>query len=160
LRDCHTLTFHSSDRSWVYEAGGTGAGVAYSHDGGQTWTQPRVGLDRHYGWAVAADPAQPEIWYASVAPGPRAAHSALHAQACIVRKCGSAPWERLDGGLPQPLTHMAYALLTDPAAPGRVYAGLSNGEVWQSTDWGDTWQRLPFTLGAIRRSLLMWDMLT
>lgn len=156
LRDCHTLTFHSTDRAWVYEGGGTGAGVACSCDGGRTWTQPRAGLDRHYGWAVAADPAQPEVWYASVAPSARAAHSAPNAQAYIVRKTGGAPWQRLGGGLPQPLAHMVYALLTDPTAPGQVYAGLSNGDVWQSADQGDTWQRLPFTLGGIHRTLLMW----
>lgn len=28
-------------------------------------------------------------------------------------------------------------LLTDPAAPGHVYAGLSHGEIWHSTDYGD-----------------------
>jgi photosystem II stability/assembly factor-like uncharacterized protein len=156
LRDCHTLAFHSTDGAWVYEGGGTGAGVAYSRDGGRRWTQPRAGLDRHYGWAIAADPAQPEIWYASLAPSARSAHSAPNAQACIVRKTGSAPWERLGGGLPQPLAQMVYALLTDPAAPGHVYAGLSNGDVWQSADQGDTWHRLPFNLGGIHRALLMW----
>ena len=37
---------------------------------GVTWTQPRAGLDRHYGWAVAADCEHPEVWYASLSPGP------------------------------------------------------------------------------------------
>jgi len=51
---------------------------------------------------------------------------------------------------------MVYALLTDPAAPGHVYAGLSTGAVWQSADQGETWHPLPFTLGGIHRTLLMW----
>jgi hypothetical protein len=50
---------------------------------------------------------------------------------------------------------MPYALLTDPAAPGHVYAGLGNGAVWQSHDHGDTWRRLPFTLDGIRHTLLL-----
>ena len=50
---------------------------------------------------------------------------------------------------------MAYALVTDPAAPGHLYAGLSNGDVWHSTDHGDRWAPLPFNLGGIRRTLIL-----
>jgi hypothetical protein len=49
---------------------------------------------------------------------------------------------------------MPYALLIDPAAPGEVYAGLGNGEVWHATEYGDTWQQLPLQLGSISRVLL------
>ncbi len=75
LRDCHSLTFHATHGDWVYEAGGTGAGAAVSRDGGATWTQPKAGLDRHYGWACAADPARPELWYISASPSAFKAHS-------------------------------------------------------------------------------------
>jgi photosystem II stability/assembly factor-like uncharacterized protein len=155
LRDCHSLLFHLHQGDWVYEGGGTGAGAACSRDGGRTWRQPRSGLDRHYGWAVAADPAQPEIWYASLSPGPFKAHTEGQAEAFIFRSTGGAPWEKLNGGLPQPLDHMAYALLTDPAAPGHLYAGLSSGDVWHSTDHGTTWTQLPFNLGGIHRALIL-----
>ena len=155
LRDCHSLTFHVTHGDWVYEGGGIGAGVSVSRDGGATWIQPREGLDRHYGWAVAADPMHPEVWYASVSSSPMKAHSENNAQAAIFRSIGGAPWQHLTGGLPQPLNHMPYALLTDPKAPGHVYTGLSNGEVWHSTDHGDTWHQLPFCLKGIHRTLLM-----
>jgi hypothetical protein len=155
LRDCHSLTFHATNGDWVYEAGGTGGGVAVSRDAGDTWRQPREGLDRHYGWACAADPARPEVWYISASPGAGKAHSESNAQAYIFRSAGGAPWQKLGGGLPQPLNYMPYALLTDPAAPGHVCAGLSNGEVWYSTNHGDTWQKLPFSLGGIHRTLIM-----
>src|SRR5207237_47961 len=103
VRDCHHLTFHASDGRWVYEAGGTGAGVAISRNGGETWEQPRTGLDRHYGWAIAADPGDPGICYLSAAPGPRRAHSeTAGADACIFRR-NQGTWEKLRGGLPQPL---------------------------------------------------------
>jgi hypothetical protein len=36
-----------------------------------------------------------------------------------------------------------------------VYAGLSNGEVWYSTDHGDTWDKLSFCLQGIHRTLLL-----
>jgi hypothetical protein len=162
LRDCHSLTFHVHNGNWVYEAGGTGVGAAVSRDGGDTWRQPKAGLDRHYGWACAADPARPEVWYVSassmfargsLAP---AAHVDGRANACIFRSSGGAAWEKLAGGLPQPLDYMAYDLLTDPVAPGHLYAGLSNGDIWHSTDYGEGWNMLPFNLGAINRMLLLW----
>ncbi len=149
LRDCHSLAYHPFHDGWVYEGGGTGAGVAVSRDAGTRWEQPRAGLDRHYGWAVAADCDHPEVWYASLSPGPMKAHSAANAQAAIFRSTGGADWQRLSGGLLQPLNAMPYALLTDPAVSGRVYAGLRNGEVWHSTDYGDTWRRLAFQFPAV-----------
>jgi len=162
LRDCHSITFHSTNGDWVYEAGGTGGGAAYSRDAGRTWHQPKSGLDRHYGWAVAADPVHPEVWYVSASPMfaksqffVPAAHMDGEANAYIFRSAGGAAWQKLGGGLPQPLNYMAYALLTDPAAPGHVYAGLSNGDVWHSTDHGDTWMQLPFNLKGIHRTLIM-----
>lgn len=163
LRDCHSLTFHARQGDWVYEGGGSGAGAACSRDGGRTWRQPRRGLDRHYGWAVAADPAQPEVWYAALSPSAFKAHGDGKAQAHIFRSAGGAPWQKLalstaeeiGSGFPQPLAHMPYALLTDAAAPGHVYAGLSSGDVWHSTDHGEAWTQLPFNLGGIHRSLIM-----
>ncbi len=163
LRDCHGLFFHPRDGDWVYEAGGTGGGVAFSRDGGITWMQPKAGLDRHYGWACAADPARPEVWYASLAPTfvfPHfgkypIAHYDGYAHAGIFRKTGDVGWINLGGGLPQPIDYMPYALLTDPAAPGHVYAGLSNGDVWHSADHGDSWAQLPVNLGGIHRSMVV-----
>lgn len=154
LRDCHSLTFHHHDANWLYEAGGTGGGAAVSRDGGQTWSRPKDGLDRHYGWAVAADPAQPDIWYVAVSPGPSRAHSEDNAQAFVFRRDGNR-WKRLSGGLPQPLNHMPYALITDPNAPNLLYAGLSNGDIWLSHDRGEDWEQLPVNLGVIRRSLVI-----
>jgi hypothetical protein len=153
VRDCHTITFHATNGEWAYEGGGTGP--AYSRDGGQTWRQPKDGLDRRYCWAVAADPDHPEVWYVSASPGPLKAHSRDNAQAHIFRSVGGAPWEKLSGGLPQPLNSMPYALTTDPSAPGHVYAGLSNGDVWFSEDYGDHWKVLPFNLIGIHAALLL-----
>jgi photosystem II stability/assembly factor-like uncharacterized protein len=157
LRDCHTLTFHATQDDWVYASGGGLAGWgtgAFSRDGGRTWAKSRAGLDRSYGWSVAADPERPEVWYLSAAPSAFKAHSQNNAQAGIFRNEGTS-WRRLAGGLPQPLDHMPYALLTERGAPGQLYAGLSNGDIWQSFDYGEQWAQLPLSLGRIERSLVM-----
>jgi hypothetical protein len=156
VRDCHSVKFHHSDGGWVYESGGSGGGVSFSRDGGLTWSKRKSGLDRNYGWACAADPERPEIWYASLAPGPGKAHADGTAEAYVYRADGGAPWVRLEGGLPQPLTSMAYGLITDPAAPGHLYAGLGAGQIWHTADYGDTWSQLPVSLSGIHRSLVMW----
>ncbi len=155
LRDCHSIRFHATNGDWVYEGGGTGAGAAFSRDAGNTWTQSKQGLDRHYGWAAAADPARPEVMYASLSPGPMKAHSSDNAQAYIFRSIGGSRWEKLSGGLPQPLNHMPYALLTDSDTPGHLYAGLSSGDIWHTADYGDHWQQLPLNLGSIFTAMIM-----
>ena len=161
--DCHSLRFHETDGNWAYQAGG-GWPAAVSADGGLTWKQPLRGLGWSlYGIAVAADPADPTIWYASAAPHavfpqlhkmPRG-HFGGEANAFLFRKRGAGRWERLSGGLPQPLDYMAYALATDPQSPGQLYAGLSSGDVWHTADYGDHWQQLPFNLGNIWTTMLL-----
>jgi hypothetical protein len=159
IRDCHGLTFHATDGDWIYEAGASLVGAAVSRDAGITWRQPRRGLRHHYGWACAADPQRPEIWYLSAGPfgwrGAPQAHRDGEANAAIYRSAGGGPWERLGGGLPRPMTHLAYALVTDAAAPGHLYAGLSAGDVWHTADYGDSWAKLPPNLGSDLRKMVI-----
>lgn len=154
VRDCHTLMFHPTQGDWAYEGGGQG--MAVSQDAGDSWTQPGAGLDRRYCWAVAVDPQNPERWYVSASPGPQQAHADGQAEAFIYRWQDGGPWEALSGGLPQPLLNMPYTLFCDPEAPGDMYAGLRNGDVWFSADYGDTWDQLPLNLGAIDHTMLVF----
>jgi len=164
LLDCHSLKFHSSNGNWVYQGGaGLRSGAAYSRDGGQTWEQPRDGLGSKYGFMVAADSARPEVWYLSASAQPNLlrgeftppAHNDGQARAHIYRSVGGAAWEQLSGGLPDPLDYMAYALVTDSKAPGHLYAGLSNGDVWHTQDYGDTWEPMPFNLSGIHHTMII-----
>ena len=53
------------------------------------------------------------------------------------------------------LLTIADALFTGRGASGQIYAGLSNGAIWQSADYGEHWEQLPVSLGRIGRSLVM-----
>ena len=152
-RDCHYLHFHP-DGTHVYEGGGgvRKPGVALSADRGTTWSRPDDGLDINYGWAVAADPADPEIAYIALSPGAMKAHSDADAQAGLFRKDGSS-WTRMTGGLPQPLDHMPYALITHPQTPNYVLAGLSDGQLWETFDRGESWAMLDTRFPAIHRAM-------
>jgi hypothetical protein len=43
---------------------------------------------------------------------------------------------------------MPYTLATLRTAPGRLVAGLANGEVWETTTLGESWTKLPVRLPA------------
>jgi photosystem II stability/assembly factor-like uncharacterized protein len=153
LRDNHSLTFHQTNGDWLYQAGGSGGGASFSQDGGLTWHKNKHGLAKNYGVECAADPQKPEVWYASVAPGPGKAYG-VEAEAYLYRASGGAEWQPI-GWESHPLSSMPIALLTSPTEAGQIYAGLTNGEVWHSEDYGDNWQQLPFNLPPIRRSMIM-----
>ena len=134
-RDVHSLAWHPAVRGRAYEAGGGGA--AWSEDAGATWQPADDGRDRNYTWSVAVDPDDPDLWYVSASTGPYAAHGRRDPQARVFRRRNPGAWCALDGGLPEPLPAMPYALV----AADRLFAGLADGQIWQSGDRGDTWTR-------------------
>jgi hypothetical protein len=133
-RDVHSLAWDPNRPGWAYEAGGGGA--AFSDDAGETWQAADDGRDRHYTWSVAVEPNVADVWYVSASTGPFAAHGRGDPQARIYRREGAEPWSALSGGLPEPLPAMPYALI---ATDGRLFAGLSDGQIWESNDRGDSW---------------------
>ena len=135
--DCHALAWHPREEGRAYEAGGGGA--AWSFDGGDTWRPADEGRDRHYTWALAVDPTDPECWYVSASTGPFAAHTERPAEAYVYRWRAEGPWEPLNGGLPQPLDSMAYALAH---REDRLFLALANGTLYESGDAGDSWREL------------------
>lgn len=157
LRDCHVLAFHPDGRH-VQSGGGnffTAPGVAISSDQGRSWERPKEGLDKKYGWAVAADPGDPTRVFVTLSPGPMKAHSSAgNAEATIYRREGGGPWEPLSGGLPQPLDWMPYALITHPSTPGYVVAGLMNGDLWETDDAGATWHQEELRFSGVDRVLI------
>jgi photosystem II stability/assembly factor-like uncharacterized protein len=135
--DVHSLAWHPRTPGRVYEAGGGGA--AFSTDAGESWRPADEGRDRHYTWSVTVDSDDPECWYVSASTGPFAAHGGGDPQAHIYRRRAREPWQPLKGGLPEPLQAMPYALL---ASDRRLFAGLADGQLWESRDQGDTWTPL------------------
>jgi photosystem II stability/assembly factor-like uncharacterized protein len=146
--DVHSLAWHPHAPERAYEAGGGGA--AFSTDAGESWHPADDGRDRHYTWSVTVDPDDPDCWYVSASTGPSAAHGRGDPQARIYRRRDGEPWQPLAGGLPEPLPAMPYALL---AADGRLFAGLADGQIWESRDRGDSW--VPLRLEGERIGALL-----
>jgi photosystem II stability/assembly factor-like uncharacterized protein len=134
-RDVHALAWHQTEAGRAYEA--AGGGTAWSHDGGDNWEPADAGRDRHYTWALAIDPRDPDRWYVSASPGPFEAHGSRPARAALYRWTDGGPWQELDLGLERPLEAMPYALA---ATDTRLVAGLRDGRLFESADGGDTWR--------------------
>jgi hypothetical protein len=134
-RDVHSLAWHPRVAGRAYEAGG--GGTAWSDDAGETWHPADDGRDRHYTWSVAVDPDDPDRWYVSASTGPFAAHGGRDPEARIYARRPGEPWRAVNGGLPDPLPAMPYALV---AADGRLFAGLADGQIWEDDAGGDSWR--------------------
>lgn len=165
--DCHALTIHPVAHDRIYEA--AGGGIAISIDRGTTWHPADTGMDRHYGWGIAVDPVDPDLWYVSAAPGPGHAHNQeRHSQAVLYRTRdvgNDARWEPLgvakssdrdndtdssdNAPLHYPNAVMPYALRTIPGWKNGLIAGMRDGEILLSDDAGDSFQRLPVRLPGI-----------
>jgi photosystem II stability/assembly factor-like uncharacterized protein len=145
--DAHRLLTHPLAADRVYEA--AGQGIARSEDRGSTWRRCEDGLDRHYAWAAAIDPADPDLWYVAVSSGPFAAHGGGDGEARIVRSSGNG-WRAVSGWGDTPeLRRMPYALATLPGSPGALLAGLRGGALILTQDAGESWSRLEVDLADV-----------
>jgi photosystem II stability/assembly factor-like uncharacterized protein len=142
--DAHELLTHPLAPARVYEA--AGQGIARSDDRGETWIRLERGLDRHYAWAQAIDPADPDQWYVAVSRSPFAAHGDGDGQARLIRSRGDG-WVAIDSWGDSPaLRRMPYALVTLPEQPGRLLVGLRGGTLLLTDDAGESWSQLAIKL--------------
>jgi photosystem II stability/assembly factor-like uncharacterized protein len=138
--DAHELLTHPLAPERLYEA--AGQGVARSDDRGDTWTRREHGLDRHYAWAQALDPADPDLWYVSISRSPFAAHGDGDGDARLWRSRGDG-WTAIDTWGAEPaLRRMPYALTSLTDRPGCLLAGLRGGTLLLTDDAGESWRRV------------------
>lgn len=145
--DTHTLAAHPAVPGRLYSAAGDGfmapgRGYNESRDGGETWTQPDDGIERHYLYGMAVDPGDPDTVLVSAAASPMAAHDYRAADATVYRRSGTGPWREVRAGLPDPGGSTRAMLATNPAEPGVFYAAGNRG-LFRSADAGVSWERLP-----------------
>jgi hypothetical protein len=145
--DTHTLVMHRQAPNRLYSAAGDGVmqpgnGFVQSDDGGQTWYRPDAGLQHHYLWGVAADPADPATLVISAARGPQQAHNAQTAESALYRRSGESDWQQVRDGFPEPRGLLTSVLATHEAEPGVFYAANNKG-VFRSADAGASWAALP-----------------
>jgi photosystem II stability/assembly factor-like uncharacterized protein len=145
--DAHQLLTHPLAPERVYEA--AGQGIARSEDRGQSWSHREHGLDRHYAWAQAIDPEDPDLWYVSASRSPFAAHGGGEGQSRLWRSEGNG-WHPVDDwGDSSEHRRMPYALLTFGSQPNRLLVGLRGGMLLLTDDRGERWSELPVRLPGL-----------
>jgi photosystem II stability/assembly factor-like uncharacterized protein len=142
--DAHQLLTHPLAPERVYEV--AGQGIARSEDFGATWGRLEQNLDRHYAWAQAIGPADPDLWYVSISRSPFAAHGDGDGQARLLRSNGNGWTDIATWGSSPALRRMPYALITVPERPGLLLAGLRGGSLLMTEDTGESWTELELEL--------------
>lgn len=145
--DAHWLLTHPRAPDRVYES--AGQGVAVSEDRGESWQQIDEGLDRRYGWAIAVDREDPDLWYVAMSSGPFAAHGRGDGEGRIMRHANGGFTPVAGWGDAPALRRMPYALVTLPGEPRSLIAGLRGGLLMRSDDAGESWTQLPVKLPDI-----------
>ncbi len=120
-------------------------GIYRSDDGGGAWTAMTGIAGMDFGFPVVAHPAQPST--AFLLPLESDEYRCTPDGHCVVWRTtdAGASWEPLTTGLPQQDAHVTVlrdGFTTDGQDPAGFYFGTRTGEVYASTDDGESWQLL------------------
>jgi len=121
----------------------TDAGLHVSEDNGSTWTMRRIDSDWQYTRSIVERPDRTGVMFMTNGNGPPGTAGRLFRS----RNFGET-WE--DAGLPGEVESSAYFLAANPADPQLLYAAATLGQLYRSTDGGESWTALKRRLGEIR----------
>jgi photosystem II stability/assembly factor-like uncharacterized protein len=137
----HRLRLHPAKPDRLYQQ--NHCGVYRSDDRGETWIEITAGLPSEFGYALALDPADPDV--AFVIPEESSHMRTVAGGALRVFRTtdAGATWEPLTRGLPQQHAYISIlrdAMDEDALDPCGLYFGTSGGHVFASADRGESWQ--------------------
>jgi photosystem II stability/assembly factor-like uncharacterized protein len=121
----------------------TYGGLHTSEDGGATWTFQPLASDWQYVRSIVERTDGKGVIFMTNGDGPPGSRGRLWRS----RDCG-AHWE--DAGLPGEVESSVYWLAVNPADPSLIFAAATLGQLYRSTDGGESWTALKRRLGEIR----------
>jgi photosystem II stability/assembly factor-like uncharacterized protein len=120
------------------------SGVYRSSDGGRQWEEITPGLPSEFGFPMAAHPRDPKTVWTLPLNGAELGRFVPDASAAVWRTGdGGDKWTRLSTGLPQKDAYLQVlrdGMASDTADPVGVYFGTSGGELYGSSDEGESWK--------------------
>jgi photosystem II stability/assembly factor-like uncharacterized protein len=141
--DSHTVTVLPDDPMTIVST--SGEGVFRSEDGGDTFVEANVGVERRYMANIAVHKARPDVLFTAGAKGsPRGWDDIPEGADTWVYRSDDRgrTWERLTDGLPDPLRGGPRAVAIDPSDPNVVLIGLVDGTIWESRNGGNSFSLL------------------
>ncbi len=146
----HKVVIAPTDPSRMFQQ--NHVGMHRSDDGGGSWTEITEGLPSEFGFAAAVHPHDRDTFYViPLDPGHARTMHDGKASVWRTRDAGSS-WERLYKGLPQEDAYLGVlraGMTNDRLDSPGFYFGTSTGQVFGSTDEGETWSELAGYLPAI-----------
>ena len=121
----------------------TDAGLHVSRDNGASWTMCPIESEWQYTRSIAERPDGTGVMFMTNGNGPPGTAGRLFRS----RNWG-ADWE--DAKLPGAVESSAYYLAVNPADANLIFAAASLGQIYRSTDGGESWTALNRRLGEIR----------
>jgi photosystem II stability/assembly factor-like uncharacterized protein len=157
--DLHHIAVHPSQPDRIIISNGL-ANMMTSEDGGKTWRRGPTAPGLDYPDPLVMHPDDPNLLFVAGAVGwPSHWYPINKARTKIARsRDGGKSWERLLGGLPDG-TRPIFGAMTLEAWDGgfAVYAGDSDGQIFESRDGGDHWHMIaevgPMSKGDFYRAL-------
>lgn len=149
--DAHRVIINPFDPDEIYLSGGDG--ITRSRDAGETWerlTTPSMQIG--YPDATFCSPLEDGVLYtAGASARPKEWRTTGNANAAMARsRDGGRTWETL--GLPAQRGNIeAVTLMGWPAGYG-FFVGTTDGDVFASTDRGETWSRIARDLPAVSKT--------
>jgi photosystem II stability/assembly factor-like uncharacterized protein len=128
-------------------------GVYRSDDGSETWQEITGNLPTDFGFAMVAHPRDADTCWVIPLSTPEEGRYMPDGHTAVWRtKDRGATWASLDNGLPRKDAFMSVlreAMARDTLDPVGVTFGTSTGQLWHSSDDGDTWRMITDTLPEI-----------
>lgn len=137
----HKLHLHPARPDRLYQQ--NHCGTYRSDDRGESWTEITADLPSDFGYALALDPADPDVAY--VIPE-ESSHmrAAVDGRLRVYRTADAgASWEALTDGLPQRHAYVSVlreSMAWDGGSPVGLYFGTSGGHLFGSRDAGRSWR--------------------
>jgi len=120
-------------------------GMHRSDDGGKTWTEITEGLPTEFGFAAATHPHDRDTFYV-IPLDPGHGRTMPDGHAAVWRTCDAgSTWQQLDNGLPQENAYVGVlreGMAIDGQDEPGLYFGTSTGQLFASTDEGDSWGQI------------------